>query len=134
MAETEWWTTPGEAARRLDALTTQFGNLQNAAIGRGLGAEKVPGELADVVVETCNQYRAWRETLGGVEYVMDWKDDLTLWTERANKLRAQIAKYTKVPGALTEYRDVGPAVLGFGTIGIAAAGLALAYVISSRRR
>lgn len=128
MAELEWWTTPGEAGRRLDLLDTQWNALQNAALGRSVQPLVGP-QLAQRVVAEWTAYKNWRATLGGLMLVSSWADDLGVWTRKSNDLRAAIAAAGQpVPAALTEWETPGPAFVS-GTLGLAVAGLALVYAL-----
>jgi hypothetical protein len=128
MAELEWWTTPGEAARRLQLLDDQMNALQNAALGRGVKPLVGP-QLAQRVADEWTAYRNWRQTLGGLMLVSSWADDLGVWTRKANDLRAAIAAAGQpVPAALIQWETPGPAFVS-ATLGLAVAGLALVYAL-----
>jgi hypothetical protein len=128
---TELVMTAAEAARRLAALDTQWSDLQNAAIGRGL-APVVSVELADRVVAEWTQYHQWREQLGGYTAVWNYGDELNDWTRRANTVRAAISAEGKpVPAALGEWEQTGPTALLQG-VGLAVGAVGLAWLLMSR--
>lgn len=128
MSETEWWTTPGEAERRLQMLDDQMNELRNAALGRGVKPLVGP-QLAQRVADEWAMYRKWRETLGGVMLVSSWADELDVWTRQANDLRAAIAAAGQtVPLALTEWQTQGPAFLA-ASLGLGVAGLAFVWAV-----
>ena len=136
----ETLTTAAAAQRRLAALDAYMTGLQNAAIGRGL-KPAVSEALANVVAQTWQAYRTWRDTLGGVTLVWSYVSELEEWTKRANKLRAAIAlEGVATPAPLDEWTQTGPVAVAQAAAGLAqgigmvAAGLAIAYLVSQRRR
>ena len=133
----EWWTTPGEAQRRLDTLVDYFNGLRNAALGRGT-TPLVPAPLADEVAAEWEAFKRWRETLGGFTAVSSWADELGEWTARGNRLRARIAEAgAAVPAPAIEWEAQGLGGIvatAFSGLGGLALALAAAFVLSRRGR
>lgn len=132
-AATEWWTTPGEAERRLNALTAFWASLRSAAVARS-GQLKVPAAVHSAFETEYAAFRKWRESIGGVELVTSWADELTDWTARANRQRAALgAAGGMVPAELTEWTAQAPQLIVGGLTGLVllAAG---AFWFASRKR
>lgn len=133
MPTLEWWTTPGEAQHRLDMLENQMNLLRNVALGRGVRPLVGP-QLAQRVAAEWEQFRNWREGLGGITFVASWANELEQYTRRANDLRVAIsAAGLEVPAALLEFETPGPAFVT-GTLGLAVGGLALVWAILRRKK
>ena len=130
---TETVMTAGEAAQRLAALDTQYAELQNAAVGRGLNPIVSP-ELADTIAAAFTAYHQWRDALGGITAVWSYGDELNNWTRRANALRAAIVAEGKpAPPALDEWTQTGVSTL-LGGVGFGVAAVATLWMLMNRRR
>lgn len=107
MAE-EWYTSPQEAARRLELLSGYWNALRNAALGRST-RPRVSADLADTIAADHLSYHEWRDALpeGFVYGVPTWVDELQDWTSRANWTHDQIKRELpgeQLPARLTEWK------------------------------
>ena len=125
----EWWTSPSEAARRLDAVRTLWNGVQNAALGRST-RPNVSDALAKHIVAETTAFREFADQVEGWQWGVQWADELTDWSARANAARARVEAElaakgadVPVPAPVTEWHEIGPQAVA--SVFAGAAGLAL---------
>lgn len=146
---TEWWTSPSEAARRLELLTSTWNQIVNAALGRGT-TPYVSAATADWIAAEVQGYREWRDQIEGWQWGVQWADELTDWTARANTARERVARELAaraakdpsapaiaLPAPLTEWKEIGPSQVATAFAGLGGLVLgvgAIALVLLARRK
>ena len=141
----EFLTLGSEATRRLEALSKQWNDVRNAALGRGT-KPLVSAALADDVAAEHMAYHEWRQGLSGLTFTWSFTDELNDWTRRCNAARARVAaEFAKLKGApllppkLTEWREMAPAAVqsvftAFAGMSGLALGAGLILLLASRRK